>query len=154
LNGGQSHSYEFDFAFIYNPPRDGNLGLFSPVSANGSNWWAAQHGCVEALIEQNVVAELGVIVNNVPQLLDTETILYKYWDKHPGCSSDIGMNIIDQTPIVEYGGNGGVSVSGGKPVVIIVAIYVEFWADEALGGIDFFTSAKQISVPGIVLSVT
>jgi hypothetical protein len=152
FTGGQNHSFEFDFSFVWTPPHDGNVTMFSPVNANGSNWWAAQHGCVEALLEQDVEAELGIFVAGNEQsgtLLDSQSILYKYWDKHPGCSSDIGMNIIDQSPILTY--SGGYPVSGGIPIVVLVAITVEFWADEALGGIDFFTSAKQIDVPGVVL---
>jgi hypothetical protein len=158
FNGTYPVVFSMYFLFSYTPPRDGVLGVYAPLIANGSNWWSTQHGCVEAKVHQSVSATLGI---NQPgnadgwQVINSQTVLNKDYDKHPGCGTDRGVNIVDETFQMYYQPSMpgvGYPVLGGMPLQILVVIQVISTTSQGLGQIDFFNGG-QMNVPGIWLGL-
>jgi hypothetical protein len=144
----------FTWSFLWTPPADGNLSVAAVATANGSNFWASQHGCVEALMEQSVEVAFAVAQSDDPdnpQILDEENVYYKHWDDRPGCSTDLGMNIIDKS--ISMVVDNVFPVQAGRQIVVMAYVDIFYSGDEALGDIDFFNSAKDINIPGVIVSL-
>jgi hypothetical protein len=114
---------------------------------------------VEAKVHQLVTATLGVNQPGNPdgyQSFNSQTVLSKDYDKHPGCGTDRGTNIVDETFTMDYQPampGVGYPAIGGQPVQVLVIIEVTSKTSEGLGQIDFFNSG-QMNVPGIWLGLT
>lgn len=141
--------------FAWTPPRDGTIKVLSVVAVNGSYWWASQHGCVEALVEQSVGVDLYAYDSAIGQdsaiLLDGDSAVDHYWDDFPGCSSDMGSKVADQPLFLEF--TGGYAVTAGKPIVIAAVVSFEFWSDEARGQIDFMSGDRVINITSVILNL-
>ena len=151
----ENNSYNIIVPFLWTPPADGYLNLLSVVAFNGSNWWGAKHGCIETLVDQE--GSVGLWLTDpqsaTPQdACDEQAFLSYTRDWTPGCSSDVGTNIIDQ-PIYLTAPTAA-QVTGGQRLVISVVIAVENFSDEAIGEIDFLNNGKSINVTGVVLNLT
>jgi hypothetical protein len=151
----ENNSYNIVASFLWTPPADGYLNLLSVVAFNGSNWWGAKHGCIETLVDQE--GTVGLWLTNpqsaTPQdSCDEQSFLYNSRDWTPGCSSDVGTNVIDQpiyltAPTVAQ-------VTAGQTLVISVVLAVQNFSDEAIGEIDFFNNGKSINITGVILNLT
>jgi hypothetical protein len=147
----QGTTWDFVAYFSWTAPATGNLDILALVGANGSNMWASQHGCIEAQVDQAVITYLQITVNGViDPNCDAETILYKSWEHFPGCSTDMGMNVVNKAVDLEM----QYPVNAGDNVIVGVWIEAMLQTDEAHGEIDFYNAAKQINVPGLVLTVS
>ena len=156
-------------SFYYYPPRSGILNATAVVAANGSNWWASQHQCVEATMTQSVDAFITMFPSGQqpdPLDCDVQSILDNNWSDWPGCSTDIGSNVVDSLLVLQHPTGIPVSASPPQtpfdpfvttlpagPAVIMVVCEFSFWADEAIGEIDFAQFDKCINAVGVIVSL-
>jgi hypothetical protein len=142
-------------SFRWMAPRAGILNATAVVAANGSNWWASQHHCVIAFMEQVVDAFVSVFPEGQPPDPlngDTQEILANYWADWPGCYTDIGTNVVDRLLVLQNM-NGLPVSSAGEGIIIMVVCEFTFEADEAIGEIDFAQFDKCINAVGVIINL-
>jgi hypothetical protein len=158
-------------SFYYIPPRSGILNATAVVTANGSNWWASQHQCVEATMRQSADAYIALFPAypadgplHTPDG-DTQIFLDNNWSDWPGCSTDIGSNVVDKLLVLQNSTGLPVyaSPASGNPfnpflqptTPIVIMVVCEFWfeADEAIGEIDFEQFDKCINAVGVIVNL-
>jgi hypothetical protein len=141
-------------SFQWTPPRDGYLNALAVVAANGSYWWASEHQCIQASLYQAAGIYITVFpVSQQPDPLDCDeqTILSNPWNDFPGCSTDIGNNVVDSVFFLQH--PAGVSVASGVPVVIMLVCEFYFDAVDAIGEIDFLQADKCINATGVIVNL-
>jgi hypothetical protein len=82
------------------------------------------------------------------------------WSDWPGCSTDIGSNVVERFLVLQHPCI-PVSPPPGPfnpfatvdPVVIMVVVEFSFWADEAIGEIDFEQFDKCITAVGVLINL-
>jgi hypothetical protein len=140
--------------FPWTAPLRGTVNYLSVLAFNGSNWWGAKHGCVHTSVK--LIGQAGITAFNQTvvnaELYDPapQTFLDEDHEWLPGCSSDVGTNLIDDPVYL----TGSFPVGGSNEMLIAVSIYIKSNGDEAIGELDFATNNKSINITGIVLNLT